>query len=226
MSTLKDRIEEALLVKKASKRALAAACGVSPGAVMHWTSGRVLTLSAENALKASQFLGVSVEWLTTGNGEKTLPIVAVNDDEQPPEGVVVIPEYRIECGAGSAGEPTFEEITESKPAYYRADWFTAHGTSPEKCKRFTVHGDSMIPILFDGDSILVDCSIKKVTDGKIYAFSFDGDLRVKRLYKQLSGGLRILSENPAVPEERIDPCDIDRINIIGRVIDRSGSSPF
>lgn len=225
-STLAERISTTLREKHLTKMALAKACGVTHAAVFAWSTGRTKELSAENALKAAQFLGVSVNWLTTGQEAPANEVVAIHNEELPPEGVVTIPEYKIRCGAGSAGEPTFEEITESRPAYYRADWFTAHGTSPEKCKRFTVHGDSMTPILFDGDSILVDCSSKRIADGKIYAFSFGGDLRVKRLYRLFNGGLRVLSENPAVPEERIEPFDIDKIIIIGRVIDRSGSSPF
>jgi phage repressor protein C with HTH and peptisase S24 domain len=225
-STLKDRILYAINKKGVSRRALARYCGISSAAVMAWTAGRTKELSAENALRASQFLGVSVEWLTTGQGSEDAPVIALSSDDAPPPEVVAIPEYRLLCGAGSAGEPTFEEVTESKPAYYRLDWFAAHGTTPDKCKRFVVHGDSMLPILFDGDSILVDCSADKVREGKIYAFSFAGDVRVKRLYPMFNGGMRVVSENPAVREEVIEPCDMSQFRLIGRVIDRSGSAPF
>lgn len=225
-STLKERILTAITNKGTSRRALARHCGVTPAAVMAWTAGRTKELSAENAIKAAQFLGVSVEWLTTGKGSETAPVVALSAEESPPLGVVAIPEYRILCGAGSAGEPTFEEVTESKPAYYRLEWFAAHGTTPDKCRRFVVHGDSMLPILFDGDCILVDCSAAPIRDGKIYAFSYAGDVRVKRLYPLMNGGMRVVSENPAVREELIDPCDMSQFRLIGRVIDRSGSAPF
>ncbi len=226
MNTLKDRLTCALAERGATKHDLAVACKITPSAVSRWFNGKTVMLSGDNATRAAAFLGVSVEWLTTGQGERDAAVVALSAEDQPPPDVVAIPEYRIACGAGSAGEPTFEEVTESRPAYYRRDWFTAHGTTPERCKRFVVHGDSMLPILFDGDCILVDCTTERIRDGKIYAFSFAGDVRVKRLYPLFNGGLRVVSENPAVKEETIEPCDMSQFRLIGRVIDRSGSAPF
>lgn len=226
MSELKERLAVALKNSGKTKLALAQACGISHPSVSAWFSGRTKTLEASNAIKAAQFLGVSATWLTTGKGEMNAAVGAVVEGEGIPAGFVAIPEFSIDCGAGSCCAPTFEECSESKPAYYRAEFFIEHRTKPESCKRLKVHGDSMIPILYDGDTILVDCAQSRIVSGKIYAFCFGDEVRVKRLFTKLDGGILVRSENPDVPEETIPASDLDRFFLIGRVIDRSGSAPF
>lgn len=91
---------------------------------------------------------------------------------------------------------------------------------------FKVHGDSMEPLLWDGDTILVDCGVKDVLDGKIYAFMIRGSMRVKILHPLLRGGYLVQSLNPDIPDETLDDGDLDAFFLIGRVRDRSGSSMF
>lgn len=62
--------------------------------------------------------------------------------------------------------------------------------------------------------------------GKIYAFGFGDEMRVKRLYTKIDGGLLVRSENRGIPDETIGPDEMDRFYLIGRVIERSGSAPF
>ena len=225
-SDLKDRLAEALARTGKSKIELARFCGVSHPSVSNWFNGKTKELSAGNALRAALFLGVSVEWLTTGKGSMESNVSGLHEDDPVPDGFVSVPEIRVEFGAGSRFGPTYEEITESKPALYRLEWFLAHGTRPERCKRFKVHGDSMVPILFDGDTILCECSEQKIVSGKIYAFGFGDEMRVKRLFSRMNGGLLVVSENKSVPDETIEPHEMDKFYLIGKVIDRSGDGPF
>lgn len=206
---------------------LARYCGVSHPAVTSWFNGKTKELTANNALKAALFLGVNTQWLTTGLGEMEGSVKALHAEDSVPEGFISIPEYHVECGAGISCPPTFEEATEAKPALYRSEWFRDHGVKPENCKRLKVHGDSMVPILFDGDSILCDCSPgQTIVSGKIYAFCFGDSVRVKRLFTKLNGGLVVHSENEAEHDEEITPDEMTQFMLIGRVIDRSGSGPF
>ena len=225
-SDLKDRLAEALARTGKSKIELARFCGVSHPSVSNWFNGKTKELSASNALRAALFLGVNVEWLTTGKGSMESNVSAFHEEDSVPEGFVAVPEFRVEFGAGSRFGPTYEEITEAKPALYRLEWFHAHGTRPERCKRFKVHGDSMVPILFDGDTILCECSKQKIVSGKIYAFGFGDEMRVKRLFTKMNGGLLVVSENKSVPDETIEPHEMDQFYLIGKVIDRSGDGPF
>ena len=81
-----------------------------------------------------------------------------------------------------------------------------------------VSGDSMEPLLGDGDDILVDRSdaADRVRDG-IYVLRFDDALNVKRIAMQPEGRrFTVRSDNPAYPSW--PDCDPARIDIIGRVV--------
>lgn len=226
-SELKDRLAEALAQSGKSKIELARYCGVSHPSVTNWFNGRTKELTSGNAMKAAVFLGVSVQWLTTGKGDmKSGSVTALHDEDTVPEGFIEIPEYRVEFGCGDRATPTFEEVSDAKRAVYRVDWFVDHAVSAKNCRRLKVTGDSMVPILFDGDSILCDCAPQQIVSGKIYAFCFGDSVRVKRLYTKLNGGLTVHSENPQEKDEEISPEEMSQFYLIGRVIDRSGSGPF
>lgn len=224
---LKDRLAQALAQAGKTKMELARYCGVSHPSVTNWFNGKTKELAASNAIKAAIFLGVSTEWLTTGKGNMNDGIVsALHDEDDVPTGFIEIPEYRVECGCGDRATPTFEEVSDAKRAVYRVDWFVDHAVSAKNCRRLKVTGDSMAPILFDGDSILCDCAPQQIVSGKIYAFCFGDSVRVKRLYTKLNGGLTVHSENPQEKDEEISPEEMSQFYLIGRVIDRSGSGPF
>lgn len=225
-SEFKDRLALALEKSGKTKMELARACGVSHPSVTSWLNGKTKDLAFSNALRAANFLGVGLQWLMTGKGAPTANVGAVFEEDGVPEGYIAVPEYRVDFGAGHSDPPTFEEATEAKKAYYRQDFFSTHHINAERCRRFRVHGDSMAPILFDGDCILCDCSPQRIVSGKIYAFCFNNEVRVKRLFTQLNGGILVKSENQNVPDEFIKPEEIDGFYLIGRVIDRSGSGPF
>lgn len=77
-------------------------------------------------------------------------------------------------------------------------------------------GDSMAPTIGSNDQMLIDRSVDtlRVAD-QIWAFSFGGVGMVKRLRPRPDGSIAILSDNPAVPEDRaVD----DELFLIGRVV--------
>ena len=219
--TLGSRIRSARRAAGLTQEQLAEKIGVSRQAVQAWEA-KGQPPKFENLAPLAKALGVSLSQLTE---EAAAPNVrAVEPSDELPSDVVAIPEYRVTFGAGSQCEPTYEEITECRAAYYRRDWFFKRHTTAEKCKRFCVHGDSMEPWIFDGDKILVDTSVESIVSGKIYAFIYGEELRVKQLHTLLSGGVRVHSINPSVPDETIEREDMDRFILVGRVIDRSGGS--
>lgn len=164
----------------------------------------------------------------------TLPTVQgfFNGEESVPTGYVSIPEYQLRFSAGGNpdapnNEPEWEIVKNSEPALYRADFFTSHGLSADRCIRAKVNGDSMEPYLFKNDTILIerfsDCHPVSVHvhDGDIYAISVEGEFRVKRLSK-VKNGIRISSDNPDYEDEIYTGQEVDdRIRIYGRVIEVS-----
>lgn len=224
-SSLGKRIRYGLQKAGKTQADLCKYTGCKSSTVSMWCSDKVKNLSSENALKVSKLLGLNQIWLITGKGEPDGdPVVALDDDETPSDDYVQIKEYGIKCAAGNGCEPTYEEQTESVPATYRRSWFQRICVNPEHCKRFIVSGDSMEPILFPDDRILVNMAdTSPIHNNHVYAIVYGDEVRVKRLIQLMNGDLIIHSENPQYPDETIHKGDEINFRIIGRVIDKSGS---
>lgn len=227
MTELKNRIQSAMDYAQINGKELSAITGLTTAAISQYKTGKILTLNAMAAQKIADALGVNVEWLVTGEGNMIKPnIISLDnaDSDKLPAGFVQIPEYKICFGAGEAEEPTYEEIQDCVPAYFRSTFFSDRGINPKNCRRFKVIGDSMIPLINSGDYITVDCTPKDyLENNQIYALVFDHSLRVKRLIKSFKT-LTIRSDNPIYPDEVLTLEEAAQmIHIIGKVIERSGS---
>jgi phage repressor protein C with HTH and peptisase S24 domain len=227
MTELKNRIQSAMDYAKINGKELSVITGLTTAAISQYKTGKILTLNALAAQKIADALGVNVEWLVTGEGNMIKPnIISLDsaDSDKLPAGFVQIPEYKICFGAGEAEEPTYEEIQDCVPAYFRSTFFSDRGINPKNCKRFKVIGDSMIPLINDGDYITVDCTPKDyIENNQIYALVFDHSLRIKRLIKSFKT-LTIRSDNQIYPDEVLTLEEAAQmIHIIGKVIERSGS---
>ncbi len=227
MTELKNRIQSAMDYAQINGKELSVITGLTTAAISQYKTGKILTLNAMAAQKIADALGVNVEWLVTGEGNMIKPnIISLDnaDSDKLPAGFVQIPEYKICFGAGEAEEPTYEEIQDCVPAYFRSSFFSDRGINPKNCKRFKVIGDSMIPLINDGDYITVDCTPKDyIENNQIYALVFDHSLRIKRLIKSFKT-LTIRSDNQIYPDEVLTLEEAAQmIHIIGKVIERSGS---
>lgn len=175
--------------------------------------------SAYYVVKLAEVLKVNLLWLITGEGSKTSNLLAPVDGSA----MVEVPEYNVVFGCGETPEPTYEEVSGTVPALYRRDFFEKLGIKASHCKRVRVSGDSMEPLILDGDCILIDCSkVEKIENGAIYAIAYDHELMVKRLIKEF-GRLIIKSENPAYHDVVLEAEAANHVYIIGRVIERSGA---
>lgn len=227
MTELKNRIQSAMDYAQINGKELSILTGLTTAAISQYKTGKILTLNAMAAQKIADALGVNVEWLVTGEGNMIKPnIISLDnaDSDKLPAGFVQIPEYKICFGAGEAEEPTYEEIQDCVPAYFRSSFFSDRGINPKNCRRFKVIGDSMIPLINSGDYITVDCTPQDyIENNQIYALVFDHSLRVKRLIKSFKT-LTIRSDNQIYPDEVLTLEEAAQmIHIIGKVIERSGS---
>ncbi len=232
--TFSERI--ALALKHANKKQieLAKACGVTRATVSKWLSEPIRGFSkAEYAIAASQFLGVSLQWLAEGKGDMldNSGVRVFAEGDIPPDDVVVIHEYKLTFGAHADGvEPVAEwEIVEDGDDYwYKRSFFQKRHLNPNRCKRAKVIGDSMEPFIFGGDTVLF-CEVTDprpacvtICDGKIYVLSVDGKLKIKRL-ASIKDGLSVRSDNPNYKPEDYTGEELARLRIYGRVIEVSRS---
>jgi phage repressor protein C with HTH and peptisase S24 domain len=227
MTLLAERLEQALkLDSSRSKAGMARACGISKPAVSAWFSGATQSLDGQNLLKAADYLGVTPLWLSSGKGpmsnraearitggfdewDSNTPLHA--DDVQ-------LPLYKeVELSAG-AGSQHFIEINGRHLRFARST-LQAAGVQLENAACALVSGNSMEPRISDGATIGIDRGRTQIKDGRIYAIDHDGMLRVKYLYRQPGGGLRLHSENHEEhPDESYGAGEVaERIKVLGWV---------
>lgn len=223
MSTLAERLKEALAQSGVKQIEIASLCKIAPASVSDWFTGKTKSIRSTHLEKVANLLNVSSVWLSTGQGEMKSQTVLAEDKVNNSDEWIEIPEYRIKFAAGFDQEPNLEELDSNHKAVYRRSWFIDKRINPNDCKRFRVAGDSMEPLLLDGDVVLVNCAEKFIIDGRVYAFVFGNALRVKRLYSQIDRSILVCSENPNFADEKIPPDEVDQVKIIGEVIERSGS---
>lgn len=93
------------------------------------------------------------------------------------------------------------------------------GINPQKTEMIFASGDSMLPTIEGGDSLLVDLNRKEVYDGRIYCVRIDGQLYAKRLQKIPPTKIIVISDNQKYQSFEIDfskQIDFD-FEIIGEI---------
>ena len=228
-----ERLDAAMKQMKWGPSDLSGKSGVAMPTISAITSrGSDRTNFKEDLIKGFPPSKVSHQWLRDGSGNM-LPagngnVVALHPEDELPDDVVQIPESKVRFSGGNGNTAIeYELAEESESATYRLSWLQRNHLNPEKLKRFKVKGDSMEPLLFHGDSVLVNLAendIKHLADGKVYAIRYGNELRVKRLYPKLDGSLTLRSDNPSHKDEDVPPTLVQQhITIIGRVRDKSGA---
>ena len=129
---------------------------------------------------------------------------------------VEVPRLAVEASAGpgamASGETSFDSFRFSRK------WLREQGLDSGKLSAVRVIGDSMEPLLREGDDLLVDMSGKPFRDG-IYVVRLDDSLLVKRVTSQGGGRFSLLSQNLAYPPLSVQAGEID---LVGRVVWKSG----
>lgn len=228
MSTLSERISWLQSTYNLSQSELARIAGVSQPSVAHWLNGKTSSIRAEAAVAICKKLPVMYEWLLAGVGDPlpkatpVLPLITeeIDDDSD----FVKIPVYTIQCSAGDGYTPPTYTIDETaEPKSYRRSWLQKHQYKQSHLKVFEVSGESMEPLLFDGDSVTVDEAQRDIINDRVYVFTYRGEWRVKRLRRLMNGDLYVVSENLSWKPEVIPATETEFVYIVGRVIDRSGA---
>lgn len=224
-----NRIEQALERKNGGNQSeMARFVGVSPQAVQKWISGDAEP-KGKNLTKAAEFLGIPAAILKFGGAdisnfiERRSNVIALHPDDELPHGAVSIKQSNVCFSAGNGHEARYEIIEESEPATYQLSWFQKERINPNNVRRFKVTGDSQEPMLFEGDTVLVNLAERDVMDGKLYAIRYGNELRLKNLTRLIDGALILRSRNPMYKDEEVPPDLVnEHITIIGRVRDKSG----
>ena len=125
------------------------------------------------------------------------------------------PHTPIDSAAGAGREADDESILTALS--FNKIWLDKMGVQPNEAGLIYVIGDSMEPKILNGAITLFDRQKQSVNKKAIFAFSEDGELRVKYLERDKQS-LIISSANPNYPDERRNSTDANAIKIIGQII--------
>lgn len=175
-------------------------------------------LEEEDRHVLAQFFGVSESVLRDAEDKSYLrtPGGGAALAKLPREGWVDVPRLPLGASAGpgafGASEVAFDSFR------FSAEWLRRNGLANARLSAIAVQGDSMMPVLSDGDEILVDTAQNALRDG-IHVVRLDDVLMVKRLAQAAPGRITLLSENPVYPPVEVSAEDL---TIVGRVVWKSG----
>ena len=75
----------------------------------------------------------------------------------------------------------------------------------------------MEPLISNSNLLLVDQTRTGIGEG-VYVIEIESQLIVKRLQRQLNGGVMIISENPSYDKQLVPKAELGDIQVVGRVV--------
>jgi phage repressor protein C with HTH and peptisase S24 domain len=202
----RERLTELAAARNASLAALSRMIGRNSSYLQQFvTKGSPRKLEEEDRRKLADFFAVAESEL------------GAPDDRGDPRGEFVdIPRLPLEASAGpgaaAAQESPFDSVRFSRR------WLREQGLEPGQLSAIRVMGDSMDPLLRDGDEILVDRTPRAFREG-VHVVRLGEALHVKLLQAVPPGRLRLISKNTAYEPVEVAMADVD---VVGRVVWKGG----
>ena len=176
--------------------------------------GKSLVPNLEKLTRVATVLKVELEWLLTGKGN-VQGDDPITDDYHNEFVAIQYVAVRPSMGGGAVVEA---EERSGRDFHFRRAWIRDRlKAAPSLLRVMAVQGDSMMPTLNDGDTVLVDMTQRNPSPPGVFVLHDGMGLVAKRLeHVPLSDPprVRIISDNP-----RYSPyeCTTDEVNIIGRI---------
>lgn len=232
VARLKDALADNQIPEWGAGARLAKMAGITPKATSKWLNGESMP-GAAKMLAIASGLGVRVEWLEYGRGDKkeaaALPVI---EDRIPPRGFDLggdpsysgVLQLTAQGSTGSGEDNTHVEIRGVMA--FKSAWLRANNLNQKHLDVIYASGNSMEPTINDGDVLLVDESKIEPKDGQIFAMQSESKgTIVKRLVRSDFEGWIIRSDNPdktRYGDETLRDGEINEVRIIGRVVWRGG----
>lgn len=141
--------------------------------------------------------------------------VRVAEDDDP--ALVHIPKVKLRLSAGISGFEVEPERYDGATTTVPADWMMRNGLYRDNLIAIRVKGESMEPTLYEDDLVVINTADKKMVDGLVYAFNYEGEPVVKRLERD-GGQWYLKSDNLDQRKYGRKMCHGDACIIIGRVV--------
>lgn len=110
-------------------------------------------------------------------------------------------ELQVSAGPGASGD-----TIPIDPIPFSPDVLRRNSLRADELAVLEVRGDSMEPVLYAGDLVMVDKAPSKPVSGKMYVVARGSDVQIKWVTVMRSA-IQLVSENEHYPPERVDPHD-------------------
>ena len=207
MTTIGDRIRAEREAQGITRPDLARSAGISPTTLSDLELGRSKSTTALH--KIAVRLGVSVNWLETGRGNRREELGEDLD-------AVGIPAYAHHLALGDGASA--EDFSETHRLMFRRTSLRKKGLHNRPLEVYYGRGDSMEPRIKDGDALMVDRSDVEPRDDTIFVLESEEGAVAKRL-SEIGGRWFVVSDNKQDPKWR-KPVALDGkkpFKIVGRV---------
>lgn len=173
-------------------------------------------LEEQDRRTLAEFFGVPESELGGWAEEKSYNSSAMQRTKAAQTDWIEVPRLDLGASAGPGALPADEAAFDA--FQFSRGWLREQGLERATLSAISVEGDSMEPLLRDGDEILVDHSPAAFRDG-VHVVRLGDALMVKRVAAAAPGRLSLISQNLAYPpiEVAAEECEI-----IGRVVWKSG----
>ncbi len=183
-------------------------------------------ISKKGLLDIQRIMGISPEWLNSGEGEMRheaprqneisnihRPMLWSSNDPLPEDEYTFAPYLKETEFCGGNGSFEIPDYNGFRLPFGKST-LRRKGINPDDVFCCTLTGDSMEERIAEDAAIAVDTGANTIKDGKIYAFRHDDMFRVKYLSRLPGGRVKIKSHNEAYEEEE---ASLEDIQVIGRV---------
>jgi SOS-response transcriptional repressor LexA len=217
-----------LISKYGGQRQLADTIGKAPAQISQWVTrapnhrtGTPRVIGTASARDIETRCGLPEGWLDQERASDFVVVKSLGETAPPSyvEEVLV----RFYPGLSASAGPGFINESNQSPLglKFRAESLRRKGIDPATAFVVYARGDSMEPLIYDGDSILLDASKTTVKDGCLYVVEVDEDTLVKRLHRRPGNRLLVQSENQSYPPYEV-AMDQPGFRIAGEVLWRAG----
>jgi len=198
-----------------SVTALARAAGISQGGLQRYLKGGEPTRRVLISLARS--CEVNLLWLMTGEGEKfTTPQPKAAKDKAPEDIYAYIPLYDARCSSGHGAWNERARVL-AHLAFTRYS-LRKKGLNPETLSCLRNDGDSMLGLIEDDDTVMIDESRNTLEGEGVYVILLDDHLYAKRLQRQFDGSVHVISENKAYQVMVVPKARLNELQIVGRAV--------
>ena len=225
MASFGVRVARLRKQKNISQAELARRSGIPQSTIAQLETGR--NKSTKKIIELAAALDTTPNYLVNGiedlsNSPASLGILSskYRDLQSRMDKILTISYYDINLSAGiSDATWVIREPNEKLPLMEK--WFVDRGISISSVKAMFVRGESMEPLLYNKDTILLDITDTEIVDGDVYAIIYKNRLYIREL-RVYENGIDIISRHPDYKPMHVTDSTYVEFKVLGKMIWRGG----